>query len=167
MAVEEGDAATALKQRLPRGAEHRGAGDPDRAAIWQCISPTPKREAHPTATARQLHQAGPQRSSRPPPSCCQPTQGTRTGAAPSLLHTTSLTPRLPRRTRGLPKIGYFLRALLLRTATNTEPRLCHAAAAPSPVLALLRLPGDSKGKASVRSAGDPGSIPGSAEYPGE
>ncbi|XDA85881.1 hypothetical protein R6Z07F_015637 [Ovis aries] len=43
----EGDAATALKQRLPRGAEHRGAGDPDRAAISQSSSPTPKREAHP------------------------------------------------------------------------------------------------------------------------
>ncbi|XP_045019697.1 uncharacterized protein LOC123465213 [Bubalus bubalis] len=132
----EGDAATALKQRLPRGAEHRGAGDPDRAAISQCSSPTPKREAHPAATALRLHQAGPPRSSRPPPSCCQPTQGTRTGAAPSLLHTTSLTLRLPLRTRGLPTIGYFLRALFLRKATNTEPRLCHAAKAPSPVLTL-------------------------------
>ena len=45
-AAVEGESATALKQRLPRGAGRRGAGDADGAAVSQCSSPSPKREAH-------------------------------------------------------------------------------------------------------------------------
>ena len=45
-AAVEGDSATAPKQRLPRGAGRRGAGDPNGAAVSQRSSPSPKREAH-------------------------------------------------------------------------------------------------------------------------
>nr|CAI9696439.1 unnamed protein product [Rangifer tarandus platyrhynchus] len=90
-AVEEGDAATALKQRLPRGAGHRGAGDPDGAAVSQCSSPTPKREAH--AQPQRGGSTKPdQRGARGRPlAVVSPRRGPRSGAAPCLLHAASLT----------------------------------------------------------------------------
>ena len=163
MAAVEGESATALKQRLPRGAGRRGAGDADGAAVSQCSSPSPKRETH-----AQPRRGGPlSRTSEEleaAPSCRQPTRGTPLGRRSLPPARRIAYPRLP----CLPTVGYFLRTLFLRIATNTKPRLCREATAPSPALTpAWGLLMTQEGKASALNVGDPSSIPGSRRSPGE